>query len=153
MKLYSEHPGATMAMGHDPALRVLLAEVVRAEGVDAVIETGTFRGLGSTTLLAEAFPSDKPPVRFITIEANRTSWEEARRNLQRFPFVTVLWGLSVPFQEALRFLASDECLRDHTRWPQIWIDDVTDPLGFYTREILGQLGGDSNNAADDEFAG
>src|SRR3954470_8636625 len=105
MKLYSDCPHAGMSMSTDPVLRGLVARVVDAEGIKCVVETGTFLGMGSTTMLAEAFAAKEPPDRFVTLEANRPSWEKARANLAGFPFVTPIWGLSVSLEEALAFLA------------------------------------------------
>lgn len=140
-------------MSADPVLRSLLFRIVKAESIKCVVETGTFLGLGSTTMLAEAFPTNAPPHRFVTLEANRQRWEKARDNLTRFPFVTPVWGLSVPLEEALAFLAADECLSDHRRWPDVWIDDVVDPLAFYSAELRGQLGGVSKQDVASGYQG
>ncbi len=148
MKLYSLHPAAHISMGDSPELRALLRTVIREEAIDRVVESGTYDGSGSTTMLAEAFSSAAPPRRFVTLEANGQSWSKAKANLQRFPFVTPVWGLSVALDEALDFLRTDPCLSDHARWPDIWIDDVDDPLAFYTAETRGQLGGQTEGSID-----
>ncbi len=153
MKLYSEHPGASITMSADPVLAHLLRRVIAEERIECVVETGTFHGLGSTCMLAEAFLPGAEPRRFVTLEANPGSFEEAKRNLTRFPFVQPIWGLSVGLAEALDFLGNDECLRDHARWPEVWIDDVNDPLEFYRAEVRGQLGHSASDPATTEYQG
>ena len=130
-----------MSMAASERLRALLCEVIRREAVDHVIETGTYRGLGSTTFVSEAFPGESPPTRFVTIEANYLNWLAARSNLRRFPFVTPVWGGTVSTERALSFILTDAVLKDTQAYPDIYIDDTEDPVAFYTREIKGRLGG------------
>lgn len=62
-----------------------------------LIETGTFDGLGSTTLLAEACDAaGVTDYRLITIEGNFGNSVAAQRNLAHHPQVTVLWGSTLP---------------------------------------------------------
>lgn len=141
MKPYTEYNLGSISMHDSPELRQLLAEAIVRERIAHVIETGTFEGLGSTRFLAETFASTTVPRSFVTIEANWRSWRRARRNLRRFRFVRPLWGRSLHTSQALEFVETDECLREHGRYPDIFIDDVEDPVRFYRREILGELGG------------
>ena len=141
MKLYSEYPLWSISMNDSPELRQLLAEAIVRERIAHVVETGTFEALGSTRFLAETFASTMVPRTFVTIEANWRSWRRARRNLRRFPFVLPLWGQSLDACRALEFIETDECLREHQRYPDIFIDDVEDPVAFYRRELRGELGG------------
>ncbi len=143
MKLYSECATASMAMAADPRLTGVMKAAINEKRVDAVIETGTFEGRGSTTLIAECFADRAPPRAFVTIEANWASWRRARMNLADFPFVNAVWGGSVPVDEALAFIRSDEWLLNHHNYPDVFIDDVDDPVAFYSREILGGLGGEA----------
>jgi hypothetical protein len=127
---------------HDSAeLRELLKRSIVREGIRHVVESGTHEGLGSTRFLAEVFAEVSPPRSFVTIEANWRSWRRARRNLRRFPFVQVLWGESLDTREAIEFVESDDCLRHHARYPNVFIDETDDPVGFYVRELRGGLGG------------
>ena len=127
---------------HDSAeLRALLTRLIVEERIAHVVETGTHEGLGSTRFVAESFPSSAPPRSFVTIEASWRSWRRARRNLRRFAFVQPLWGHTLDVREAVEFIKHDECLREHEKYPDIFIDDVQDPAGFYLREVLGGLGG------------
>ena len=130
-----------MRMADDGGLGPVLSQLVRETGVTHVIETGTYLGTGSTRMLAEAFPRDRTPRSFVTIEANWSSWRTARQNLAAYPFVTALWGRTVPRHAALEFVRSDEALLHHERWPDIFIDDTRHPVKSYSRELKGRLGG------------
>src|SRR5262245_42992701 len=140
MRLYSEHPGASISMPASLKLRSLLENTFRKEKSTHILETGTYHGLGSTTLIAESFPENSPPQMFLTIEINWDSWCHAKRNLQRFPFVIPLWGRTVPLHRALLFVETDDALRNHHKYPDIFIDDTRDPMQCYRNELLGRLG-------------
>jgi hypothetical protein len=140
MKLYSEYQNASISMKDDEQLRKTLRKVVEEDKIKHLIETGTHHGLGSTSLIAESFPQDSPPELFVTIEANWTSWRKARRNLFRFSFVQPLWGKSVNTKEALNFIQNDDLLHNHKDYKDVFIDNVDDPVTFYSDEILGNLG-------------
>jgi len=139
MELYSNAPGASIIMGDDPHLIKKLDELLKKYNVDVVIESGTFVGTGSTKFLAEAFCRNKFPKSFSTIEVNFTNWLHANVNLLPFPFIDCHWGCSVNLAGALEFIKNDEMVVNHEKYQGIYIDDVEDPVGFYTREILGQI--------------
>ena len=141
MRSYREYRLASMRMADDSGLGPVLARVVSESDIAHVVETGTFLGTGSTRMLAAAFPSDRPPESFVTIEANWSSWRAALDNLAPFPFVTVLWGRTMPRQVALDFVRTDDALRHHERWPDVFIDDTRHPVKSYGRELRGRLGG------------
>jgi predicted O-methyltransferase YrrM len=138
MKLFGAESHATIDMAADPALREHLVGLIAHHRIDVAIETGTFIGLGSTRLVAEAFLRVAPPKRFATVEVNFANWCRAKANLRPYPFVDCRWGLSVGLDRALNFLRHDDMLTNHRRYPEIYIDNVTDPVGAYTRELLGQ---------------
>src|SRR5262249_47414500 len=94
-------------------------------------------GTGSSRMLAEFFERNRSLRRFVTMEAHWSYWKTARSNLQRFPFVEPKWGLSVSKEKAIEFVRNDPAIREHHRYPDIFIDDVNDPVGFYTRELQG----------------
>src|SRR5919197_4871070 len=140
MKSYREYALGSISMHDSAELRALLRDVIAREGIAHVVETGTHEGLGSTRFLAESFPADAPPKSFVTVEASWRHWRRAKRNLRRFPFVNAIWGQTLPLREAIEFVEHDDFLRHHQRYPDIFIDDVDDPVGFYTRELRGELG-------------
>lgn len=146
MKLYSAAPGANISMIGDAELRHLLVDMTKYNPISHILESGTYTGLGSTKFIAEIFGAQSPPPQlFVTIEANHHSWQKARNNLKGFPFVTPVWGLSISPPEGLRFIRNDPALLDHLKYPDIFIDDVQDPMSFYSREIAGGLGGGARN--------
>ena len=141
MKLLSEFPEASMCMTASKQLQGLLEYNMEKEEITHVLETGTYLGLGSTTFVAESFRDTNPPQLFVTIEANWVSWCHAKRNLERFPFAMPLWGKTVDVDRAMRFIETDDALRSHNEYPDLFIDDTKDPIRFYSDEILGSLGG------------
>ncbi|MFG0252237.1 MAG: hypothetical protein ACF8NJ_05115 [Phycisphaerales bacterium JB038] len=138
MRLFSEHPGAAMSMATSPRLQAQLAEAVSQRGVSTALETGTYLGEGSTTLLAGLLAAQPQPG-LTTIEANWRFWRKARERLAAFPFVNCLWGRTVAAEEALAFMQSDEALLHHERYGDVFIDNLDDPLAFYSRECKGDL--------------
>lgn len=148
MKLLSDSPGASMSMSASERLRLLLIEVLTNEKISHVLETGTFQGLGSTKFVSEAFALRSPPQLFVTIETNWVSWRTAKHNLLKFPFVSPIWGTSVSLKRAQGFLQTDGVLHKHDDYPDIFIDNIIDPLTFYNDEIRGGLGGNIDNRKD-----
>lgn len=140
MRLLSEATHAAMPMHDDLDLQKLLRDIVTAEKFKYVVETGTFDGLGSTTLVAESFPKHLFPQTFVTIEADWKRWRQAMRNVKRFPFVKCLWGNSVEKKQAIDFIQKDDFLLNHEKYDDIFIDNLNNPVEFYTKEVLGELG-------------
>ena len=141
MKSYREYPLWSVSMHDSNELRQLLRDAIVRYGIAHVVETGTHEGLGSTRFVAESFPPEARPRSFVTIEAGWKSWRRARRNLRRFPAVTPVWGHTLELRSAIDFVEQDECICHHERYPEVFIDDVDDPVGFYTRELKGGLSG------------
>jgi len=127
-------------MHDDVELRELLQSVIRAQKFTHVLESGTYLGLGSTRFVAESFPVESPPKEFVTLETNWRSWRRAKVNLARFPFIHPVWGLTVKRQEAVDFVRQDKFLKNHQAHENIFIDDINDPVSFYTNELAGRLG-------------
>ena len=141
MKSYRDYPLWSVSMHDSTDLRRLLRDTIVRHGIKHVVETGTHEGLGSTRFVAESFPVDAGVLTFVTIEAGWKSWRRAKRNLRRYPFVTPLWGHTVPLRTAIAFVESDDCIRHHNRYPDVFIDDVDDPVGFYKSELERGLEG------------
>ena len=140
MRLYKDYPYASISMGRDPEIKNIIQEIIYKEKIKYVIESGTFQGLGSTKMIAECFTEQSTPEQFVTIEVNWNFWKQARENLSKYPFVTCLWGRSVNLNKALKFIKKDDYIINHGKYPEIFIDDIIDPLRFYTDELLGNLG-------------
>ena len=148
MRPMSECPDASMSMAAEEELVSALRKTLADEKITHVVETGTFCGLGSTRIVAEAFAAGSAPETFVTIEVNWESWRKAKSNLARFGFVKPLWGRTVELQSALRFLDADPALRDHRENTVVFIDDTEDPVRFYRNEVRGALGGVPVRPAD-----
>jgi hypothetical protein len=108
----------------------------------AVIESGTFMGTGSTRLILEAFAEARPEA-FYTIEVAPSLVQQARANLAAFPWVEVVWGLSVNRQQAIAFVESDPFLRDLDPSLDIFVDFLPDPRSGYLDEVRKGIGGDA----------
>jgi hypothetical protein len=141
MKSYREYALGSVSMHDSDELRSLLRDVIVRERIQHVVETGTHEGMGSTRFVAESFPPGASPTSFVTIEAGWKSWRRARRNLRRFSFVTPLWGHTLGLRTAIEFVERDECIRHHERYPDVFIDELDDPVAFYTRELVRGLDG------------
>lgn len=142
MKLYADYAHASISMVQDVEFKAQLLQVISSKGITHFLETGTFNGLGSTTMVSEAILEAGVPVEvFYTLERDPFFFEQAKTNLARFPFVKPVCGLSVDEEEAIRFLENDDFLAHHERYPDIFIDDLVDPRGFYIREVRGNLSG------------
>jgi len=140
MKLYRDSPQASTTMAHDSELINKLEEAIRQHHIDVAVETGTFEGTGSTRIVAQCFCRVGPPKVYVTFEVGLESWMTAYRNLSEFPFVDCRWGCSVEREKALAFVMQDEMLANHKNYPDIYIDDIDDPVAFYSRELRGVLG-------------
>lgn len=137
MKLFSEYQHANIGMLHDNAIIETLKDFVDAHDIDVIIETGTNLGLGSTTMLAEAFKGKNTEIH--TIEVNYPIYKQAKHNLVKYPNVHCHYGCSSGITEAITFIEQDEAILNHENYPDYFIDSITDPVGFYTKEIKGIL--------------
>lgn len=140
MKLYRDAPQASIMMARDPELVAKLEDAIKEHCIDVALETGTFEGTGSTRIVAECFCRVRRPKIYVTFEVGLESWMVAYRNLREFPFVDCLWGCSVDRKKALTFIRQDEMLANHTDYPDVYIDDIDDPVAFYSNELQGTLG-------------
>ncbi|MBK6681443.1 MAG: hypothetical protein IPG53_16255 [Ignavibacteriales bacterium] len=140
MKQYTSHPGFSTSMADDKQLEELIRKIIIEEKVTHVFESGTYLGTGSTRMIADAFADVGAPKKFITVEANYFNWVKAVKNLEKYPFVTPVWGLTLNREEAIEFVVNDEMLKNAHKYPDIYCDGGDDPHGFYTKEIKGEFG-------------
>lgn len=92
-----------------------LTEFVRGRGITKVVETGTYKGTGTTTAIAEGM-KEFTAARMITIEVNPDYYRQAKRNLLKYPFVKCWNGLSVGRPELptdISFNVPDFVIVDH----------------------------------------
>ena len=128
-----------MFMREDPVLSAQLVKLIADAKLDLAIETGTFLGEGSTRFVSECFLKVAPPKRFVTVEVRFSNWCRAKANLRPYLFVDCRWGCTVELAAALQFLKTDDVLINHRNYHGICIDDTGDPVGWYSRELFGQL--------------
>jgi hypothetical protein len=134
-------------MVEDQRFLAKLEEIIGKYKISHFFETGTNLGLGSTTMLANSILKTGVKVEeFYTVERDPFFHEQASKNLKGFKFVTPLLGLSVLDSEALQFLENDPALKNHSDYPDIFIDDIIDPVAFYIKEIKGNLSGQNSNS-------
>jgi hypothetical protein len=140
MKSYKEYTRQSVSMSKDQLFQTTLTHLFSHNTIEYIIETGTWLGTGSTQTLAKAFPADRPPKMYYTIEGNLTFHSIARFNLLKWPFVKPLWGDTVAKEKALQFIKQDAALHNHEQYPNVFIDTTEDPVSFYTNEVEGKLG-------------
>lgn len=70
---------------------------------------------------------------------NYSFFRSAKVNLRPYGFVDCRWGETINIADALAFIKKDEAIRNHQAYDDIWIDDVEDPVSFYTAELSGVM--------------
>ncbi|MCW3115880.1 MAG: hypothetical protein JWR18_4276 [Segetibacter sp.] len=140
MKLYSHYDKASIKMTEDYKLSEQLQLLANENEINIIIESGTYLGTGSTVVLANAFENSSAFEKLYTCEVNWTFYKEAKKNLQKFSKVVCLYGRTVSFKDAHEFILSDDVLKNHSLYPEIYIDDIEDPTKFYLNELNGGLG-------------
>ena len=114
----------------------VIKELLVTYPIDEIIETGTFNGLGSTTV----FANTGLPV--ISIESCKNNHYSAKTNLKSFNNVTLLYGSSLDINEMLAFIDKDDIYNSSVvKTKQIFVDNATnspeDSKEFYKTEITG----------------
>lgn len=139
MKLYRLYENASIKMVHDQNLHSALNNLKKEVEFDYILETGTYRGDGSTELLAQVFHDTPSLKKLYSCEVDQYSWEIAQSYLTKYPKVVCLHGLSVAKKDAIEFVNTDLAISQHEDYPDIYIDDISDPKEFYLNELSGQL--------------
>ena len=129
MKLYQNYEHASMLMVKDKPF----LEALQTFSPSVILETGTYLGTGSTSMLASLKPE-----KLYTIECSFSNYTKAKENLRDLHFVECIYGVSVGIEEAKRFMASNQDIF----MDDVFIDDLN-PIEFYTNEIMGMIAGDS----------
>ena len=114
----------------------VIKELLVTYPIDEIIETGTFNGLGSTTV----FANTGLPV--TSIESCKNNHYSAKTNLKSFNNVTLLYGSSLDINEMLAFIDKDDIYNSSVvKTKQIFVDNATnspeDSKEFYKTEITG----------------
>ena len=132
-------------MNKDMDLINSLAELAFKNTIEYIIETGTHRGLGSTTMLGNAFKNSSSLISLNTIEIDYTNYSLAKKNLSQFSFVNCCYGCSLDLNDAIAYVKQDEAILHHEKYPEVFIDNAKDPINFYVNELEGRLNDSSNN--------
>jgi predicted O-methyltransferase YrrM len=132
-------------MNKDMDLINSLAELASKNTIEYIIETGTHRGLGSTTMLGNAFKNSSSLKSLNTIEIDYTNYTLAKKNLSQFNFINCHYGCSLDLNDAIAYVKQDEAILHHEKYPEVFIDNAKDPINFYVNELEGRLNDSSNN--------
>ncbi|HEU5053372.1 MAG TPA: hypothetical protein VFT78_09675 [Hanamia sp.] len=137
MKLYSQKPGASVKMIADAGFTRVMAEIIKTENIQYVFESGTYLGTGSTETFANLFiTNNKIPLKFITVETNLDYFKTAKKNLAQYKFIEPVFGLSVDYLEAVKFLVNDTIFNNLEKYADVYIDHVANPQQGYLKEIM-----------------
>lgn len=111
------------------------------DNIEIIIETGTFDGLGSTTMLAEIFKNSETLQKFYTIEVDNRIFLRARRNLKKYPFIECFNGLSINYKECVEFMENDNFIKNYNDINFLYGDDVIggDAINTYKLELQGSI--------------
>ncbi|GAB4001928.1 hypothetical protein GCM10028807_59300 [Spirosoma daeguense] len=140
MKSYQDYARSSVSMSTDERFQQQLRQLFAQNRIDYIVETGTWLGTGSTRTIAKAVGENYKPKAYYTIEGNLTFHTLARFNLRHWDFVKPLWGDTVAKEKALTFIRQDDVLRNHEKYPDVFIDTLNNPVQFYTDEVEGRLG-------------
>lgn len=132
-------------MNKDVDLINSLNDLAKKNIIKYIIETGTHRGLGSTTMLGNAFKNSNTLVSLNTIEIDYTNFSVAKKNLSHFSFINCCYGCSLDLNEAITYVKKDEAILYHEKYPEIFIDNAKDPINFYVNELEGKLNESSDS--------
>ncbi len=145
MKEYGDYKYTSVSMNKDMDLINSLAELAAKNTIEYIIETGTHRGLGSTTMLGNAFRNSTSLKSINTIEIDYTKYTLAKKNLNQFKFINCCYGCSLDLNDAIAYVKKDEAILNHEKYPEVFIDNAKDPINFYVNELEGRLNDSSNN--------
>ena len=79
MKEYGDYKYTSVSMNKDMDLINSLSELASKNTIEYIIETGTHRGLGSTTMLSNAFKNSSSLISLNTIEIDYTNYSLAKK--------------------------------------------------------------------------
>ena len=112
-------------MNKDMDLINSLAELASKNSIEYIVETGTHRGLGSTTMLGNAFKNSSSLKSLNTIEIDYTNYSLAKKNLSQFSFVNCCYGCSLDLNDAIAYVKKDEAILHHEKYPSCLFDTST----------------------------
>lgn len=136
-------PTVRLEVPRSPHLNTALRRALAELPPGAIIETGTYKGTGSTRAILDALaevPSCRPAA-FHTIEISSSLIAEARRNLADHPWIDFVHGLTVRRQDAVDFINNDPLIHELDPALDIFVDFLPNPAAGYLAELEGAVGG------------
>jgi hypothetical protein len=112
-------------------------DLVQKFQVEEIIETGTFNGLGSTSVFA------KTGIKTITIESCFEHFQQAKENLKEYKNVELHHALSLSLEEMEKFITEDDIYQsDLVLSGRLAIDggQAGSSQNFYLNEVRGFSG-------------
>lgn len=126
--MYSNIPYKTGVK--EPQHKAFIDMIIAQCQPEQIIETGTYDGLGSTSIFAES----GLPV--LTMECNAYNYTVSRVHLTRFKNVKVHHAYSLKYEEMIEFMETDEFLHNVASLEDNGIYyESKDPVKFYRNEL------------------
>lgn len=111
--------------------RSFIAGLIERHRIEHIVETGSYDGLGSSSLLAST------GLPFDTIECHAMNFVAAKVNLSSHVNATVHHAYSLPLSEMLGFIESDEWTNDPGTMEDLGVKfDHEDPKWYYRHELI-----------------
>lgn len=140
MKDYSKYPRHSISMSSDKKFIETIGKVFDTYNIKNIVECGTFKGTGSTRTIANIIKNKQYNIeKFYTIEVDYDFYKQAVKNLRKFKFVYPIWGISVDKELAIDFVINDDAIKNHEKYPDVYIDILENPAEFYLNELNGKL--------------
>lgn len=115
--------------------RKAVAELIFEREPLKILETGTFQGMGSTSLLVSALEIVGPCYEMHTIEVNPQYYQNAVMHLSAFPNVCVHNGLSIP-KTMLPSAEETQAMIDALKGEDIYVDHAEgERIHLYQQEV------------------
>jgi len=116
--------------------------LIKKGNIEEIIETGTFNGLGSTTIFA------KTKIKTISVDCSYKCYSEAKHNLKHYKNVELYYGTSLPVDEMVKFIDQDDIYdSDEVKSHSLIVDYASNGIekikDLYKQEVIGSCSCDS----------
>ncbi len=99
--------------------KLSVSKIVKEQKFNKIIETGTYLGLGTTSIIANSLNNK---YKMYTIEVNPSRALEATKNLNKYKNIEVITGLSIPKFLLPNEEETTEFLNRYENIEGIWVD-------------------------------
>lgn len=124
-------------ISQDSKFASLLKAIISIKRPEIIIETGTFRGEGSTSIIASTLKKHGIESRFFSLEVNQYNWKAAYHNLKRDDldkYVNLMNGLSVPRSMIPSADEISKMIADARAWGMQVDHEPIDAVHYYAKE-------------------